>query len=206
MKRNNNSSTNSNRAGITAEMKADIEKAVATLQNGGIILYPTDTVWGIGCDATRADAVEKIYNLKGKHEYRSMLILLGNENLLTRYVADVPEIAWQLLEVSDKPTTIIYPGGRNVAENLIPEDGSLGIRIPKDTFCEALLWQFKKPIVSTSANIHECPTPLIFTDIDERIKAGVDYVVNWKQNDNTKKSASSIIKLSAKGEIKIIRA
>ena len=206
MKRNNNSSTNSNKAGITANMKADIEKAVATLQNGGIILYPTDTVWGIGCDATRADAVEKIYNLKGKYEYRSMLILLGNENLLTRYVADVPDIAWQLLEVSDKPTTIIYPGGRNVAENLIPEDGSLGIRIPKDLFCEALLRQFKKPIVSTSANIHECPTPLVFADIDEKIKAGVDYVVSWKQNDNIKKSASSIIKLGVKGEIKIIRA
>ena len=206
MKNNNNSSTNNNRANITEDMKADIEKAVATLQNGGIILYPTDTVWGIGCDATRADAVEKIYNLKGQHEYRSMLILLGNENLLTRYVADVPEIAWQLLEVSDKPTTIIYPGGRNVAENLIPEDGSLGIRIPKDPFCETLLRQFKKPIVSTSANIHECPTPLVFADINEKIKTGVDYVVNWKQNDNTKKSASSIIKLGINGEIKIIRA
>ena len=186
-------------------MVSEVEKALAVLSEGGIILYPTDTIWGIGCDATRPDAVEKIFRLKENRESNSMLILLGQESFLTRYVQAVPDMAWQLLEVADKPMTIIYPGGKNVAENLLADDGSIGIRVVKNPFCEALLSRFRKPIVSTSANIHGSAAPASFTDIAPEIIAGVDYTVDWHREVRNSGAPSSIIKIETNGSIKILR-
>ena len=186
-------------------MLAEIEKTVAVLQSGGIILYPTDTIWGIGCDATRQDAVEKIFQLKQNRDSKSMLILLGQEALLPRYVQSVPDIAWQLLEVADKPLTLIYPGGKNVAPNLIADDGSVGIRIVKNPFCEALLSRFRKPIVSTSANLHGLPAPASFSAIAPEIITGVDYAVDWHREAKGSGTASSIMKIELNGSFRIIR-
>jgi L-threonylcarbamoyladenylate synthase len=186
-------------------MNKDIEQAISVLMEGGIILYPTDTVWGIGCDATNKEAVEKIYKLKQREDSKSMLVLLNNENRLTQYIEDVPEIAWELIDVSDNPMTLIYPGAKNLAENLIAEDNSIGIRIVKDAFCDKLLTRFKKPLVSTSANISGEKTPSIFDEISEEIKTGVDYIVNYGQNEIEPKQASSIIKLGSDGTFRILR-
>ncbi|MGE4568498.1 MAG: L-threonylcarbamoyladenylate synthase [Bacteroidales bacterium] len=186
-------------------MLSEIEKALTVLQSGGIILYPTDTIWGIGCDATREDAVEKIFRLKRNHESTSMLILLGQESLLPRYVQSVPDIAWQLLEVADKPLTLIYPGGKNVADNLIANDGSIGIRIVKNPFCEALLSRFRKPIVSTSANLHGSAAPASFSEIAPEIVTGVDYAVDWHREIRSSGTASSIMKIENNGSFRIIR-
>lgn len=168
-------------------------------------MYPTDTIWGIGCDATNKEAVEKIYTLKKRHDAKSMLILVDTEIRLRQYVKEVPEIAWQLMEVSDKPMTIIYPGAKNLAANLVAEDGSIGIRIPDDEFCTKLISKFKKPIVSTSANISDNKFPETFREISEEIKEGVDYIVSWRQNIEKPGIASSIIKLKINGEFSIFR-
>jgi len=186
-------------------MNEDIQKALEVLRNGGIILYPTDTIWGIGCDATNADAVKKIIQIKKRNDKKSMLILVDVANRINQYIREIPEISWELIEVSDHPVTIIYPGAKNLASNLIAEDGSVGIRITKDEFCKKLIGQFKKPIVSTSANISERPSPSIFSEIDPEVINSVDYVVSWRQNDRKKATPSSIIKIGTKGEIKIIR-
>lgn len=186
-------------------MNKDIEQALEVLMKGGIILYPTDTIWGIGCDATNKDAVARIYELKKREDSKSMLVLLNNENRLTNYIEEVPEIAWELLEVADKPMTLIYPGAKNFAENLIAEDGSIGIRIAKDEFCDKLLTRFKKPLVSTSANISGAPSASFFDEISDEIKNGVDYIVEHRQNDTTPRQASSIMKIGLGGEIQILR-
>ena len=186
-------------------MNEDIQKALETLRNGGIILYPTDTIWGIGCDATNADAVKKIYDIKKRNDTKSMLILVDAPNRINQYIREIPEIAWELIDVADKPITIIYPGARNLAANLIAEDGSIGIRIVNDEFCKKLISQFKKPIVSTSANMSEKAAPSFFDEISNEIINGVDYVVSWRQKDHKKSTASSIIKLGIKGDVKIIR-
>lgn len=186
-------------------MKEDIKKAVEILNKGGIILYPTDTIWGIGCDATNEEAVKKIYDLKKRTDSKSMLVLLDNPNRLRSYVDTVPEIAWDLIETSDKPMTIIYPNAKNLAKNLVAEDNSIGIRITNEEFSAELAFRFRKPIVSTSANISGNSSAKNFSEIDQEIIDNVDYVVKYKQNDNTKNSASSIIKLGVGGEIKIIR-
>jgi len=186
-------------------MNNEIHKIVDILNNGGIILYPTDTIWGIGCDATNKSAIERIYKIKQREDSKAMLVLIGSEARLEQYIKEVPDIAYQLIEVVDKPLTIIYPGAKNLAANLIAEDGSIGIRIPNDEFCQNLLARFKKPIVSTSANISGTASPAIFSEIDEKIIKSVDYVVSWRQDETQPGLPSSIIKFGVGGEFKIIR-
>lgn len=186
-------------------MQEEIKKAVEVLKNGGIILYPTDTIWGIGCDATNAAAVAKIYKIKQRSESKSMLILLGNAYDIEKYVSEVPDIAYDLINVSDKPLTIIYDQAINVADNLINSDGSIGIRVTNEIFSKELCKRFRQPIVSTSANISGQQPPQTFQEIDNAIINSVDYVVKFRQDDYTKVAPSSIIKLSNNGELKILR-
>lgn len=183
----------------------DLKKALEVLRQGGVILYPTDTVWGIGCDATNPEAVKRIYAIKQREDAKSMLVLIENPNMLNSYVREVPEIAWQLIEVTDKPLTIIYPGAKNLAPNLIATDGSVGIRVTSELFSEHLVQRFRRPIVSTSANLSGKPTPQNFDEIGEEIKSAVDYVVEYRQEERSKNAPSSIIKLGVGGEIQIIR-
>ena len=183
----------------------DIVKAVEVLRSGGIILYPTDTIWGIGCDATNPEAVKKIYEIKQRQDTKSMLVLMENPNLLNSYVAEVPEIAWELIEVADNPLTIIYPRAKNLAANLLAHDGSVGIRITNEVFTQQLIQRFRKPIVSTSANISGQKSPQNFVEISEEVKKSVDFIVGFRQDDLTKSNPSSIIKLGVGGQIEIIR-
>ncbi|MDD6766372.1 MAG: L-threonylcarbamoyladenylate synthase [bacterium] len=186
-------------------MNEDLKKACDVLRKGGLILYPTDTIWGIGCDATNEEAVQRVYTLKQRADNKAMLLLLGNEARLESYVQEVPEIAWSLIEVADRPLTLIYPGARNLAPNLIAEDGSVGIRITREEFSRRLCEQFRRPVVSTSANISGQPAPHTFQEIAEEIKQGVDYIVQHRQDDLTAAQPSSIIKLGAGGLFQIIR-
>ena len=186
-------------------MNEDLKKACDVLRKGGLILYPTDTIWGIGCDATNEEAVQRAYTLKQRADNKAMLLLLGNEARLESYVQEVPEIAWSLIEVADRPLTLIYPGARNLAPNLIAEDGSVGIRITREEFSRRLCEQFRRPVVSTSANISGQPAPHTFQEIAEEIKQGVDYIVQYRQDDLTAAQPSSIIKLGAGGLFQIIR-
>ena len=186
-------------------MNEDLKKACDVLRKGGLILYPTDTIWGIGCDATNEEAVQRVYSLKQRADNKAMLLLLGNEARLESYVQEVPEIAWSLIEVADRPLTLIYPGARNLAPNLIAEDGSVGIRITREEFSRRLCEQFRRPVVSTSANISGQPAPHTFQEIAEEIKQGVDYIVQYRQDDLTAAQPSSIIKLGAGGLFQIIR-
>ncbi|MBO7161114.1 MAG: threonylcarbamoyl-AMP synthase [Paludibacteraceae bacterium] len=186
-------------------MMEEIKKIVEVLQAGGIILYPTDTVWGIGCDATNAEAVQKIYQLKRRSDSKSMLLLTDSMAKVQAYVTEIPDVVWDLVECADKPLTIIYPEGRNVATNLLADDGSIGIRITNESFSKQLCARFKKPIVSTSANISGEPTPAFFAEISDEIKQGVDYIVQAKQDDMEKKSPYSIIKFEKNGTFVLIR-
>jgi L-threonylcarbamoyladenylate synthase len=186
-------------------MKDDINKALEVLRNGGVILYPTDTIWGIGCDATNAEAVQRIYEIKQREDSKSMLVLVHAEAMLPTYVGEMPEVAWELLEVATEPMTIIYPGARNLAPNLVSADGTIGIRVTPDAFCSQLISRFKKPIVSTSANISGQPSPGNFDEIDPALHDQVDYVVKWRQDDLARANPSSVIKLGPAGEIEILR-
>ena len=186
-------------------MHNDIKQALEVLHKGGLILYPTDTIWGIGCDATNEAAVKRIYEIKKRADSKSMLVLMENVNLLERYMLEVPEIAYSLIEVADQPMTIIYPGAKNLAPNLLAEDGSVGIRLTTEQFTQNLIQRFRKPIVSTSANISGEASPATFADVSAEIKAAVDYVVAYRQEDRTPAKPSSIIKLGIGGEIKVIR-
>jgi len=186
-------------------MIEDIKLAIEVLQKGGVILYPTDTIWGIGCDACNEEAVKKVYAIKNREDSKSMLVLMENVALLDRYVDEVPEIAFDLIELTDKPLTIIYDGAKNLAKNLIAEDGSIGIRITSESFSRELIRRFKKPIVSTSANISGSPSPACFAEIDQKIIDSVDFVVSYRQDDLQKAAPSGIIKLGRGGEVKIIR-
>ena len=185
-------------------MEEDILQALAVLRAGGLILYPTDTVWGIGCDATSQAAVQKVYDLKRSGEKKSMIALVGRVQDVGRY-AEVPDVAMQLLELSDKPLTLILPKAGGVAPNLIPEEGTLGIRVPQHEFCQALLRRFGRPIVSTSANITGEPAPARVGEISKAILKGVDYVVSRASEGSPTGKPSSIIALGAGGEVKIIR-
>ena len=164
-------------------IEEDIKKACEVMRNGGVILYPTDTIWGIGCDATNEEAVKKVYDLKKRADNKAMLVLIDNPVKLQTYVEDVPEIAWDLIEASDKPLTIIYDKGKNLAANLLGENGSIGIRISKEQFSRDLCFRFRKPLVSTSANVSGEPSPANFSEISEAIKNGVDYIVQYRQDD-----------------------
>lgn len=187
-------------------MQEDIKKALEILKNGGVILYPTDTVWGMGCDATNPEAVARIYRIKKREDSKSMLIIIDHTGRLGSYVKEVPDIAWELIDAAVSPITIIYPGAKNLAKNLIADDGSIGLRITDDEFCKELIKRFGKPLVSTSANISGENTPSIFSEISEEIIAAVDYVVEWRQDDYTISPPSSIIKLGEGGLFKIIRS
>ena len=185
-------------------MNNEINKALKTLKEGGIILYPTDTVWGIGCDATNSEAVEKIYKLKQRHDSKAMICLVADDRVLKKYVKKIPEVAYDIFNVSEKPITIIYDDAQNLAPNLIAEDKSIAIRIPNDDFCFQLLRRFNGAIVSTSANISGEPTPKSFKEISQEVLKGVDYIVNLHREKICSKP-SSIIKLSNNGVVKIIR-
>ncbi len=186
-------------------LKEEINKALEVLKTGGIILYPTDTVWGLGCDATNAEAVAKIFALKNREDTKSLIILLDTENKLQSYISEVPDIAYDLIEYTEKPLTIIYSGAKNLAKKLINQDGSVGIRIPKHEFCQQLIQRFRKPIVSTSANISGEPTPTNFSEMSQAIIDGVDYVVDLEQESTEKKQPSTIMKLEADGKFIFIR-
>lgn len=183
----------------------DLDSAVETLKAGGIILYPTDTVWGIGCDAANADAVKRIYRIKGRDDSKSMLVLVGSLKMLEDIVSSIPEEARRQIESARSPLTVIYEHPVGVASNLLAEDGSLGIRMTSEEFSMRLCEKFGKPIVSTSANFSGEPTPSSFPEINPAIISKMDYVVNYRRADNEKKTASRIIKITDKGEIKIIR-
>jgi len=183
----------------------DIIKSLAVLKNGGIILYPTDTIWGLGCDATSSAAVEKIFRIKSRNENKSLLILVNNEQMVSRYVREVPEIAYELTSVTDTPLTIIYPEGKNLATGICADDGSVGIRICYDDFCNELISRLRKPIVSTSANLTGNPSPGNFSEIDKSVIEMVDFVVEHRQDERRKQSASPVIKIEQNGTFKIIR-
>ncbi len=183
----------------------DLRKCVDVMRKGGIILYPTDTIWGIGCDATNAEAVKRIYDLKQRADSKAMLVLIDDEMRLDRYIDDVPDIAYGLIEVADKPLTIIYDGARNVASNLIAADGSMGIRVTREAFSKEMCRRLGRPVVSTSANVSGAASASTFDEIDDLIKKGVDYVVNYRQDDKAQHKASNIIRLKSDGTINILR-
>lgn len=182
----------------------NIDQIVAILKQGGIILYPTDTVWGIGCDATNANAVKKVYKLKQREDSKALICLVNNYSMLEKHIDNVPNIAYDILDLADSPTTIIYDAPAGIAKNLVAEDNTLAIRIVKHKFCEKLIKYLGRPLVSTSANISGQPTPKSFEEISEAILKGVDYVVNL-QSENKNAKPSTIIKLSNNGGVKIIR-
>lgn len=195
--------------------KTDLQEALRVLREGGVIVYPTDTVWGIGCDATNAEAVAKIYALKQREDSKSMLVLLDSPAKLNYYIADIPDSAWALLEVAEtdgneendevKPLTIIYPNARHLAPNLVAEDGSIGIRITGEPFSKALCAQLKHPLVSTSANISGHPTAHFFHEIEEAVLRNADYVCRFRREDETPHEPSTIIKVNNDGTFQIIR-
>lgn len=175
------------------------------MREGGVILYPTDTIWGIGCDATNEDAVRRVYEIKQRQDSKAMLVLVDSSVKVDFFVRDVPEVAWDLIDLADKPLTIIYSGARNLAANLLAEDGSVGIRVTNEDFSKRLCQQFRKAIVSTSANISGQPSPKNFSEISEEVKSAVDYIVGYRQEEISNPKPSSIIKLDKGGVIKIIR-
>ena len=175
------------------------------MREGGVILYPTDTIWGIGCDATNEDAVRRVYEIKQRQDSKAMLVLVDSSVKVDFYVRDVPEVAWDLIDLADKPLTIIYSGARNLAANLLAEDGSVGIRVTNEDFSKRLCQQFRKAIVSTSANISGQPSPKNFSEISEEVKSAVDYIVGYRQEEMSNPKPSSIIKLDKGGVIKLIR-
>lgn len=198
-------------------MKEQIQKALEVLRHGGLILYPTDTVWGIGCDATDPVAVAKVYALKNREDSKSLVLLASDMDMICRYIKEVPEMAIQLVEVNDKPMTIIYPGAvagekgsekasrHCLAYNTVAEDGTVGIRIPMMDFCRELVAKLGRPIVSTSANISGEKTPAKFTEIAEEVKAGVDYIIDPSLEKGATGQSSSIIKVGLDYSIEIIR-
>ena len=185
-------------------MKEEIENCLDTLNKGGLILYPTDTVWGIGCDGTNEEAVKKVYDLKRRPDSKALICLVSNIRMLERHVYEVPDPAYDLIELSTKPTTIIYDRPMNVAKNLVADDDTLAIRVASDEFCQRLTARMKRPLVSTSANISGKPTPGSFSEIEEEILKGVDYIVNLHR-EKKNGPPSSIIRLGNSGLVKIIR-
>ena len=190
---------------LLRQYREDIKQAVEVMNQGGIILYPTDTIWGIGCDATNETAVRRIFEIKQRADSKALITLVDSEAKIPFYVKDVPDVAWDLIECTEKPLTIIYDHGRNLAANLIAEDGSVAIRVTRETFSRELCMRMKRAIVSTSANISGKPSPHYFNDISENVKQAVDYICTSRQQEKEIRCASSIIKLSEGSLIKIIR-
>lgn len=186
-------------------MQEAIERAVEVLRKGGVIVYPTDTVWGVGCDATNPEAVARVYALKRSENKKGMIVLVDAIANVARYFRNVPSVAWDLLECADKPLTLILPGAAGVAPNLIPEEGTLAVRVPDHEFCRRVVQRLGHPLVSTSANLSGGATPKRFEEIDEAILSGADYVVDPKWEGRPTRKASSIILLGEGGEVKIIR-
>ena len=186
-------------------MREDIKKACEVMNKGGVILYPTDTIWGIGCDATNEEAVKRVYEIKKRADSKAMLVLVDNAVKVEFYVNQAPEVAFDLIELATKPLTIIYDDAKNLAPNLIAEDGSIGIRVTSEEFSNQLCFRFRKAIVSTSANVSGEPSPASFADISEEIKQAVDYIVQSRQDEKTSSKSSSIIKLGKGGQVKVIR-
>ena len=187
------------------KMHDEINKCVEVLKKGGVILYPTDTVWGLGCDATNDKAIERIYEIKKRNESKALICLVSDFKMLNQYVEDVPEVAYDILKYANKPTTIIYDKPIRIAENLVPEENTLAIRVASDDFCKQLIRKYRRPLVSTSANLSGAATPGNYDEISEEIKGAVDYVVNWNRNKK-KAKPSAIIKLSNDGGVKVIRS
>ena len=187
------------------EFGDDVRNALKALRAGGVILYPTDTIWGLGCDATNAEAVRKVYAIKQRAENKSLIVLVNSPGMLERYVDNPPEVALQLAELSESPLTVVYDRGRSLAEGVASADGSVGVRICADPFCDELITGLRKPLVSTSANISGAVAPAIFDEISEELKALVDYVCLWKQDDRSRAKASSVIRVSGNGVVKILR-
>ena len=190
---------------MKSEYPEDIKNALKVLREGGVILYPTDTVWGLGCDATNTEAVRKIFAIKKRSDSKSLIVLVNSPAMLTRYVDNPPDVALQVAEWSEKPLTVVYDRGRSLAEGVASADGSVGVRICSDPFCDDLIDAFRKPIISTSANISGEDAPAVFDEISDEIISSADYVCHYRQNDRTKASASSVIRVSANGVIKILR-
>lgn len=186
-------------------MRDDIRRAVEVMNRGGVILYPTDTIWGIGCDATNAEAVARVYAIKRRADAKALITLVDSEAKIQFYVRDVPDVAWDLIELSTRPLTVIYDGARNLAPNLLAEDGSVGIRLTQERFSRELCFRMKRAVVSTSANISGAPSPRCFADISEELLSAVDYVCTSRREETSCPPASSIIKLGSGGEVKIIR-
>lgn len=187
------------------EIKTAIDQAITVLKSGGVILYPTDTVWGLGCDATNAQAVEKIYKIKQRADSKSLITLVDGEDMLCRYIREIPQIALQLLDVADQPLTIIYPGAIGLAKNVVAEDNTAAIRIPHHEFCSQLIYRFRKPIVSTSANISGEKAPAFYLDIAKEILSAADWVADPVFEADSTGKPSSIIKLGLGGEVEVIR-
>lgn len=183
----------------------DIKNAIEVMKQGGVILYPTDTVWGIGCDATNAEAVAKVYKIKKRDDSKALICLVDSDARLQRYVRNVPNIAWDILDIATKPTTIILDGAINLAPNLIAEDGSIALRITKEPFSHELCYRFQKPLVSTSANISGEPAAANYNDISQELIDAVDYVCFSRRQEHKPHTPSSIIKLKEDGEVTIIR-
>ena len=188
-----------------AEYDDDLRQAVATLRRGGLILYPTDTVWGIGCDATNSEAVAKVFALKQRAEAKSMLVLVDSVSRARNYVKEIPDVAYDMLDIADKPLTLILDNALGLAPNLIAEDGSVGIRVTNEKFSHDLCYKFMKAVVSTSANISGHPAAAIYPEIEQEIIDGVDYVVRYRRDDTKRSKPSSIVKLKADGQVTVIR-
>lgn len=186
-------------------LKEEVRRAAEVVRRGGVILYPTDTVWGIGCDATNPDAVRKVYELKRRTDNKALITLVASVDDAAFYIDEMPEVAEQLIAYSEKPITIVYDRGIRLAPNLLGEDGSVGIRVTKEEFSNALCRHLRKPLVSTSANISGEPTPAVFPEISNEIINAVDYVVNYRRDDLTLRQPSTVMRLGNGGEFKILR-
>lgn len=189
----------------TPDFNSDIEQCLKVLQAGGLILYPTDTIWGIGCDATNAEAVSKVFALKRRTETKSLIVLMADERDIVKYTSQPDLRIFDFLHTAQKPTTVIYEGPVGVADNLVSADGTIGIRLVNETFCKHLIKRFRKPIVSTSANLSGHPAPAFFDEIDPQIRQGVDYIVRYRQDDRSPKEPSAIVKWNKDATVTVIR-
>ncbi|MBX9850524.1 MAG: threonylcarbamoyl-AMP synthase [Cytophagaceae bacterium] len=183
----------------------EIDKALLALRAGKVILYPTDTIWGLGCDASNEEAVRKIFEIKQRADSKALIILISRIEQLRDYVQKIPDIAWDIVDYSEKPLTVVYPGGRNVAKNVLAEDGSIAIRLVRDEFCMRLIDKFRKPLVSTSANISGMPSAATFQEIKPEILSQVHHIVNHRQDEKNPSSPSVVMKISMNGEVKFLR-
>lgn len=190
---------------LDAAARDDIRRAVDVMNRGGIILYPTDTIWGIGCDATNPEAVRRVFDVKQRDDAKALISLVDSEAKVQFYVREVPDVAWDLIELSEKPLTIVYDGARNLAPNLLAADGSAGIRITREAFSRELCFRFRRAVVSTSANVSGRPAPSCFADIEPELLRAADYVCTSRRDEPPVGRASSVIKLGAHGEVAVIR-